>query len=155
MGHVADVPGGVRHKEKYPDQAGVIHTAVPRARQAEAVRFLNEHAFTTPLYFLDAQVLRRIEPTGFVERIRTRQTAILNTLFQDARLSRLAEQGATLPPGTAYTLADLFSDVRRGVFTELLATRPVVDAYRRNLQPAFVDQMDRLVHTPLVTTPPP
>ena len=155
MGHVAVVPGGVWRQEKYPDQAGVIHTAVPRARQAEAVRFLNEHAFTTPLYFLDAQVLRRIEPTGFVERIRTRQTAILNTLFQDARLSRLAEQGATLPPGTAYTLADLFSDVRRGIFTELVATRPVVDAYRRNLQRAFVDQMDRLINTPLVTTPPP
>jgi hypothetical protein len=155
MNHVAVVVGGVYRHEKYPDQAGVIHTAVPRARQVDAVRFLNENAFATPVFFLDADVLRRIEPTGFVERIRIRQTAVLNALFQDARLSRLAEQGATLPAGTAYTLTDLFSDVRRGVFAELSAARPAVDAYRRNLQQAFVDQMDRLINTPLVTPVPP
>jgi Met-zincin/Domain of unknown function (DUF5117)/Domain of unknown function (DUF5118) len=155
MGHVAVVPGGVWRHEKYADQPGVIHTAVPRARQAEAVRFLNDNAFTTPVYFLDTAVLRRIEPTGFVERIRTRQTALLTTLFQDARLSRLAEQGATLAAGTAYTLADLFSDLRRGIFSELTSARPAIDAYRRNLQRAFVDQMDRLINTPLVTPPPP
>jgi len=155
MNHVAVVVGGVYRQEKYPDQAGVIHTAVPRARQAEAVRFLSENAFTTPVYFLDADVLRRIEPTGFVDRIRTRQTTLLNALFQDARLSRLAEQGATLPAGSAYTLADLFGDVRRGIFAELAAARPAVDAYRRNLQQAFVDQMDRLISTPLAFQPPP
>ena len=155
MNHVAVVVGGVYRHEKYPNQAGVIHTAVPRARQAEAVRFLTENAFTTPIFFLDAEVLRRIEPTGFVDRIRVRQNAVLNALFQDARLSRLGEQGATLPAGTAYTLTDLFSDVRRGVFAEVSAARPAVDAYRRNLQQAFVDQMDRLISTPLVTPVPP
>lgn len=155
MNHVAVVVGGVYRHEKYPNQAGVIHSAVPRARQAEAVRFLTENAFTTPIFFLDAEVLRRIEPTGFVNRIRVRQTAVLNALFQDARLSRLAEQGATLAAGSAYTLTDLFGDVRRGVFSELSAARPGVDAYRRNLQQAFVDQMERLITTSLVTPVPP
>src|ERR1041384_7294928 len=116
MGHVAVVPGGVWRHEKYPDRAGTIHQPVPRARQAEAVRFLNENAFATPTYFLDSAVLRRIEPTGFVDRIRQRQTAILTTLLQDFRLSRLADQGATMPAGTAYTLTDLFDDLRRGIF---------------------------------------
>jgi hypothetical protein len=90
-----------------------------------------------------------------VERIRVRQAAVLTILFQDVRLSRLAEQGATLPAGTAYTLTDLFDDVRTGIFAELRSARPVVDAYRRNLQQTFVDQMDRLINTPLVTAPPP
>jgi hypothetical protein len=151
MNHVAVVPGGVWRHEKYPDQAGVLHQPVPRARQAAAVRFLNENAFTTPTYFLDTAVLRRIEPTGFVERIRTRQAALLNTLLQDARLSRLAEQGATMPAGTAYTLTALLDDLRGGIFSELAAARPSVDPYRRNLQQTFVDQMDRLINTPLVT----
>lgn len=155
INHVAVVVGGVYRHEKYPNQAGVIHAAAPRGRQADAVRFLGENAFATPLFFLDPEVLRRIEPTGFVDRIRVRQTAVLNVLFQDARLSRLAEQGATLPPGTAYTLADLFGDVRRSVFAELAAARPAVDAYRRNLQRAFVDQMDRLINTPLAPATPP
>ena len=155
MNHVAVVVGGVWRTEKYPDQSGVIHTPVPRARQAEAVRFLNEQAFKTPSYFLDTEILRRIEPSGFVNRIRIRQAALLNTLFQDDRLARLAEQGATMAPGGAYTLADLFADVRRGIFSELGAARPIVDPYRRNLQESFIDQMDRLINTPLVTQPPP
>ncbi|MEX2155214.1 MAG: zinc-dependent metalloprotease [Gemmatimonadales bacterium] len=155
MRHVAVVVGGVYRHEKYPNQQGVIHTPVPRARQAEAVRFLNENAFTTPLYFLDADVLRRIEPSGFVDGIRARQRALLNTLFEDARLSRLAEQGATLPAGRAYTLAELFADVRGGIFAELGRARPAVDVYRRNLQQSFVDQMERLISTPLATPVPP
>ena len=155
MNHVAVVVGGVYRHEKYPNQSGVIHSPAPRAKQQEAVRFLNENAFTTPTYFFDAEVLRRIEPTGFVERVRVRQTALLNTLFQDQRLSRLAEQQATMPAGQAYTLADLFGEVRRGVFSEFGAGAAVVDPYRRNLQRAFVDQMDRLMNTPLAGPPSP
>ncbi|MGH7531639.1 MAG: zinc-dependent metalloprotease, partial [Gemmatimonadales bacterium] len=154
MNHVAVVVGGVYRHEKYPNQSGVIHTPVPRARQAAAVRFLTEQAFATPTYFLDPEVLRRIEPTGVVDRIRVRQTAVLNALFSDSRLARLAEQQATLPPGTAYTLPDLFTDVRRGIFAELAAGARRVDPYRRNLQQEFVDQMERLVTTALVTPVP-
>jgi hypothetical protein len=152
MNHVAVVVGGVYRHEKYPSQPGPIHSPIPRARQVAAVRFLNEHAFMTPRYLMDREVLRRIEPSGFADRIRERQNALLTTLFQDARLSRLAEQGATLPPGEAYTLADLFGEVRRGIFSELRAARPAIDPYRRNLQQAFVDHMARLLNTPL--TPP-
>ena len=124
------------------------------SKQAEAVRFLNENVFTTPTFFFDPEILRRIEPTGFVERMRVRQNAVLSLLFQDGRLSRLAEQGQTQPG--AYTIADLFGDVRRGIFSELAGAGNVrVDAYRRNLQRAFVDQMERLISTPLVTPPPP
>jgi len=150
LGHVSVVVGGVYRHEKYPDQAGVIHTPVPRARQAEAVQFLNESAFTTPTWLFDPEVLRRIEPTGHVERVRQRQTALLTTLFQDGRLARLAEQQATMPAGEAYTLVDLFGDVRRGAFSEYGPGAPVVDPYRRNLQNAFVDVMNRLLNTPLV-----
>jgi hypothetical protein len=149
MNHVAVVVGGVWRHEKYPSQGGTIHQPVPRARQAEAVRFLNANAFATPTFFLDTAILRRLEPTGSVERIRVRQTALLNALFQDARLSRLVDQEGTLPRGTAYTLVNLFDDVRGGVYGELAAAAPVIDAYRRNLQNAFVDQMDRLLNTPL------
>ncbi|MGH7699247.1 MAG: zinc-dependent metalloprotease [Gemmatimonadales bacterium] len=149
MNHVAVVVGGVYRHEKYPSQAGVIHTPIPRARQAAAVRFLNDNAFTTPAYFFDPEILRRIEPSGFVERVRIRQTALLNSLFQDARLSRLVEQETAQPRGEGYTPADLFRDVRGGLFGELAARRVRVDPYRRNLQRAFVDQMERLIGTPL------
>jgi hypothetical protein len=155
MNHVAVVVGGVYQVTKYASQSGTVYQPVPRAKQAEAVRFLNDNVFTTPSFFFDPEILRRIEPTGFVERVRVRQTVVLNLLFQDARLSRLADQGQTQPAGSAYTIADLFGDVRRGAFSEFSGGSVRVDAYRRNLQRAFVDQMERLISTPLVTPPPP
>jgi hypothetical protein len=155
MNHVAVLVGGVYQFTKYASQSGTVYQPVPRAKQADAVRFLNENVFATPSFFFDPEILRRIEPSGFVERVRARQNAIMNTLFQDARLSRLAEQGATLPAGSAYTIADLFGDVRRGAFAEFVGGTPRVDAYRRNLQRTFVDQMERLISTPLVTPLPP
>ena len=155
MNHVAVVVGGVYQFTKYASQSGRVYQPVPREKQAEAVQFLNDNVLTTPSFFFDAEILRRIEPTGFVERVRLRQSAILNTLFQDQRLSRLAEQAATQPAGTAYTIPDLFGDVRRGAFSELAGGAVRVDAYRRNLQRAFVDQMERLISTPLVTPFPP
>jgi hypothetical protein len=156
MGHVSAVVGGVYRHEKYPDQPGVIHTVVPRAKQAEAVRFLLENVFTTPTWMLDTEVLRRVEPTGSVERIRTRQTTVLNALLQDARLSRLVEQDAfATPAAPAYTIADLFGDLHRGLFSEVLAPRTTTDAYRRNVQRLFADQMDRLLNTPLAAVVPP
>jgi len=155
MNHVAVVVGGVYQFTKYASQSGTVYQPVPRAKQAEAVRFLNENVFTTPSFFFDPEILRRIEPNGFVERVRVRQTAVLNLLFQDARLSRLAEQGQTQTAGPAYTIADLFGDVRRGAFAEFSGGAVRVDTYRRNLQRAFVDQMERLISTPLVTPLPP
>jgi hypothetical protein len=153
MNHVAVVVGGVYQFTKYAGQTGRVYQPVPRAKQAEAVQFLNDNVFTTPSFFFDPEILRRIEPTGFVERVRQRQTAVLNLLFQDARLSRLAEQSATQPG--SYTIADMFGDVRRGVFSEFGGGAVRVDEYRRNVQRAFVDQMERLISTPLVTPPPP
>jgi hypothetical protein len=156
MGHVAVVVGGVNQMTRYAGQDGPVYTRVPRARQQEAVQFLLANAFTTPTYFLDPEILRRIEPTGSVDRIRTRQAAVLNTMLADARLNRLAEAAATTTADNpAYTIGDLFGDLHRGIFSEASAVRPNADSYRRNLQRTFVDQMERLISTPLVPQLPP
>ncbi len=155
MGHVAVMVGGVFRHEKYPNQAGVIHTPVPAARQREAVQFLLANAFATPTYALDPEILRRIEPSGSVERVRQAQTGLLATLLNDGRLGRLAEQSAfatTAEP--AYGIGNLLGELRRGLFSEAAAGR-AADEYRRNIQRAFVDQLERLVTTNLVPTVPP
>jgi len=129
---------------------------VPRAKQAEAVRWLNDNVFATPTYFLDTAILRRIEPTGSVERLRARQSQILGIVLNDARLGRLAEEKAfATDAAPAYGIADLLGDLRRGLFAETAALHPVTDVYRRNLQRAFVEQMNRLINTPLEPQLPP
>ena len=151
MSDVLTMVGGVFRHERYPTQEGVIHTPVPRAKQAEAVQFLAANVFKTPDFFLDPEVLRRIEPSGIVERVRTEQTNFLRNLFDDSRLSRLADQGATATAAApAYTIADLVGDTRRAIFSELAGPHVAVDAYRRNLQRAFVDLMDTKLNPPPV-----
>ncbi len=156
LGHVVTLVGGVYRAERYPSQEGVIFTPVPRAKHQAAVAFLLEYAFRTPDFFFDRDVLRRIEPSGTVDRIRQSQAQLLQAVFNDSRMNRLVDQAALAPLAQpAYSLGDLLGDVRRGLFAEL-GTGESIDIYRRNLERAFVDLMgEKLGPTPPPPASPP
>ncbi|HEX7242339.1 MAG TPA: zinc-dependent metalloprotease, partial [Longimicrobiaceae bacterium] len=67
--HVATVVGGGTVQYKAGGQAGPVYVAHPRARQAEAVRFINEQVFRTPTYLIRADIASRIEAGGMITRI--------------------------------------------------------------------------------------
>jgi hypothetical protein len=70
MSHVSVMVGGVYRHERYPNQPGVIHTAVPRDKQQEAVRFLLDNVFTTPSSMCSAIVKSSVmSSTGSVATI--------------------------------------------------------------------------------------
>ncbi|HVH40487.1 MAG TPA: zinc-dependent metalloprotease, partial [Gemmatimonadaceae bacterium] len=104
---------------------------------------LNEAAFQVPAMFLDAKLLRRIENEGAVDRFRVNQSRVLNSLLSQDRLNRLVEfEALAARPSDVYTLADLFSDLRAGVWDELTQPSVRVNVYRRNLQRAFLAAAD-------------
>lgn len=138
MNHVSAIVGGFNSQQKHIGQSGVRFELMPKARQTEAVKFLNDNAFATPMWAVDKEILRRIEPIGALNRVRNAQNSILNNLLSSARFARLIEQQA-LDGNAAYNAADFLADVRSGVFTELSAPRVTVDAYRRNLQRSYLD----------------
>jgi hypothetical protein len=141
MSHVASVVAGVHSQQKHWGQNGPIFEPLSRQRQAEAVAFLNEHAFTTPAFALDPAVLRRIEPNGALTRIRSSQQRVLDTLLASGRLMRLVEHEAFDPSGS-YNPVDFLNDVREGIWSELAGSGRVrIDAYRRNLQRAYVETL--------------
>ena len=135
---VSAIVGGFNSQQKVSGQDGVRYTIIPRARQLEAVKFLNENAFVTPKWTIRPEILRRIEPTGALDRIRTAQMRVLNSLFNNARLSRMAEQEA-IDGAAAYRAADFLADVRKGIWSELGGTQVQIDAYRRGLQRGYID----------------
>ncbi|MGA2271158.1 MAG: zinc-dependent metalloprotease [Bryobacteraceae bacterium] len=145
MGHVAAIVGGFDTREKYVGQEGLLFTPVPKARQEAAVKFLNENAFATPTWAIDPQILRRIEPTGVLGRIRNAQSSVLNNLLSSARFARLVEQEA-IDGSAAYAPADFLATVRKGVWKELDAPQVKVDAYRRNLQHAYLDLVNSKIN---------
>ncbi len=153
MNHVAKIVGGFNSQEKYVGQSGVIFTPVSRKRQAAAVKFLNENAFMTPAFFINPGILRRIEPVGVIDRVRTAQLGILNNLMSSERLARLVEQ-ETLDGKESYSPVDFLADVRKGVWGELEGTGEVkIDAFRRNLQRSYVELMNDRLNRPTPAPP--
>ena len=75
---------------------------------------------------------------GAIERIRNAQNAVLTNLLNSARFNRLVEQ-ETLQGTTVYRPVDFLADVRKAVWRELEIPQIKIDAYRRNLQRAYLD----------------
>ncbi len=145
MSHVAQVVGGFNSQEKVVGQEGRVFTLVPKIRQEEAVKFLVDNAFMTPSWMIDPEILRRIEATGVLTRIRNAQNAVLNNLLNDQRFARLVEQQA-IDGSSAYTAAELLSAVRKGIWRELDQPSVKIDAYRRNLQNAYLDIVNNKIN---------
>jgi hypothetical protein len=140
LGHVTQIVGAFDSFEKHGGQDGVRFNLVPKARQVAAVKFLNENAFATPTMLLRPEVLRRIEPAGALTRIRTAQLQVLNSLLSTQRFGRLVEEEA-IDGLAAYRPSEFLADVRKGIFSEIYAPAVKIDAYRRNLQRAYLDLM--------------
>ena len=116
---------------------------VDRDRQQRALAYLNRQVFATPEWLLEADVLDRFQGTGAVELVRTRQTQALNQVLNVARMKRLVEQEA-FHGSDAYSLGEMLDDLRAGVWSEL-ASGQATDAYRRNLQRAWLARMSELM----------
>jgi signal transduction histidine kinase len=115
---------------------------VNKSRQQEALQFLLENAFQPPSFMIRPEILRRIQPTGIIDRVRTAQSGIMGQLLQSARLDRMAEQYALDGPSIAYSPLQFLTDLRAGVWSELAKPGTAISIYRRNLQRAYLDQMD-------------
>jgi hypothetical protein len=147
LGHVAQLVGGYDTENKHAGQAGARFTPIPAARQAEAVKYLNGAIFKTPTWILDPAILGKLEAGSGQMRLLSAQRGLLGALLDRARLTRLEEQEGQLGD-KAYTTAQLLTDLRAGLFTELAGPAPKVDPYRRNLQRAYVDLLGGLLNQP-------
>ena len=151
--HVAAIPGSSTGQEKFGSQPGPRFTPIPRERQREAVKFLQDNLFTTPTWLLDPAVLRRLEPDGAVARINTAQRGVLSALMTEDRMARLVEYEALPGARGSYSIGEYLSDIRTGIWSELGTVSVRVDAYRRGLQRSYVELVTARLNAPPPTTP--
>lgn len=138
MGHVTKNVGGIYETPKTYDMEGNKYEVVPSSIQNEAVAFLNEQLFKTPMWILDQNVLSKIKPENGVEAIKSIQDGTLSSLLAGDRLVRLVETSSQSKAN--YSVDELMSDLRKGIFSELKTNVPI-DIYRRNLQKLFVSKL--------------
>jgi K+/H+ antiporter YhaU regulatory subunit KhtT len=138
LGHVANLVGGMVKKNlRFGDADRVFHP-VNRARQKEAVEFLNQHAFRTPKELLDPDILWRLEPNGAADRVLSGQRRLLRSLVNERRVKRMAEHAA-MAGDEAYPAHEMLADVHKAIWAECDQTPIKIDLYRRNLQRAHVE----------------
>ena len=143
MGHVGRYVGGIAEVYKTTDQEGAVYHHASKAKQKEAVAFINKHLFNTPKWMLDEEILTRLQAYGAVESMRSLQTRTLNSLLEWRKLARVIENEA-MNGKSAYGLLTLFSDIRNGIWSELRAGR-TIDTYRRALQRAHLEKLEALM----------
>lgn len=151
MGHVAKNVGGIYETPKTVEQNGAIYEIVPKAKQKEAVSFLQAQLFTTPTWLIDKDILTRIKADA-PSLILARQESVLGRLLSTATLNKMLNAEAM--ENGSYKASEYMNDLKKGVFSELAARKPI-DIYRRNLQKAYVNALSNLLQKPNVSGLPP
>jgi hypothetical protein len=147
LGHVVGLIGGVIKTDYHVGQKGLVFESVPRDKQKEAMQFLLDHAFTTPTKLLNPDILERIQPSGNVRRVTGAQISLLRQLMREDRAQRLIDQEAKARHGqTPYRLEEMLSDLRMGLWRELEAEVVEIDAYRRRIQRAHIEELGSKVN---------
>ncbi|MEN2280537.1 zinc-dependent metalloprotease [Algoriphagus sp. SE2] len=143
MGHVRTNVGGVAeiYKSAGQDEPVYIHTS--KEIQKSAVEFLNKELFASPAWLMDDAIFARIDDFGALERVRGVQANTLNGILEWGRLGRVIENEA-LNGSDAYTMTELFNDLRKGIWTELSSGK-TIDVHRRALQRAHIERLEYLL----------
>ena len=138
--HVVVNIGGVYEVIKTAPEDGYSYTHLAKDQQKRSMQFLLREAFSTPTWMLQNDIVRNIGPSGIIKKIGDMQNRQLGYLLRQDRLERVIENEA-LNGSTAYSLSDLFKDLRQGL---LQVNNP--DVYQRNLQRHYVLRLLQLVN---------
>lgn len=148
MGHVSKNIGGIYTTPKMTDERGVVVEFVSKAKQKEAMQFLQDQLFKTPRWIIDNDIADYTNDNKLTI-ISGLQSGVLNRIISDNTLNKLfrfeAEQ-----PSNAYTATAMMTDLRKGIWSEL-ATKQPIDIYRRDLQKLYIEAIEKLINPPPAT----
>jgi hypothetical protein len=133
---------------------------VPAAEQRAAVQLLVDKVFAPRAFDYDVALLNKLAPSRWADWsepfalqvdfplhaiVNSIQTALLRSLLDNARLTRMVENSARVNRADeAYTIAELFRTLNGAIWSEL-ATPQNITSMRRNLQRSHVAEMTRVL----------
>ena len=137
--------GGVVETNYHIGHGQTVFKPVSKADQAQAVNFLMTAGTHMPAALTDRWLLSKLYPAGDVSRVIGRQDMVVSSLLGEARIQRLLDFEAQFG-GSAYTVAQLATDVQNGVWDELNQKHPNIDVYRRTLQSDYLVTIDSRIN---------
>ncbi|MDR9415427.1 MAG: zinc-dependent metalloprotease [Gracilimonas sp.] len=151
MGHSLANIGGIYENHKTYEQEGPVYSPVEESTQRDAMDFLQTHAFSSPTWAFNDDILNRINQSTAVETFRNAQEGVLEDVADPQRIARLIEFEKRSDSDT-YTAFEMMDDLRNGIFSEVRANENV-DVHRRNLQRAYIEHMEYLMTEELPNIP--
>lgn len=146
MGHVLKNVGGVYESPKSVEQEGeVVYEPTPKAKQKEALDFLNKQLFETPEWLINKDILNMINNPVSSDMVTNVQVNILNSLLSVNRMNRMSISATRFGAANVYPLEVMMDDLKNGVWSEL-STHKTIDGYRRNLQKAYIDALSSIIN---------
>jgi hypothetical protein len=136
MGHVVKNIGGIMATPKAIEEAGEVYEFTSKARQKEAMAFLQDQLFTTPTWLLDYK-LTGLTGTNPASMLSSVQLNVVTRLLSTGTLGKL-DLFEQAKGSVAYTSAEMLNDLKKGIWSEL-ATHKAIDASRRMLQKGYVE----------------
>jgi hypothetical protein len=146
--HVARNVGGIYKTPRVVEDSQPVYEFTPKIKQAEAVAFLQQQLFTTPTWLINNDIFGRTGSSSLTI-IGNIQDNALNRLFSGSTLNKLIN-AETAIGSSAYKMTDLFSDMKKGIWSELGARKPI-DVYRRNLQKSYINVLSNLLSPAEIT----
>lgn len=140
MGHVLSNIGGLYCEPNTPAMDGASFTPVPADKQREAVKFLCNNLFKTPVWLLDNTILCDIYRLSDSDVILGAQSKIIAGLFDIKRLGRIIAYSEK----TGFTINELIATLTGSLFSEINISGPI-DQYRRNLQRLYIASLIELL----------
>ncbi len=143
MGHVRANIGGIYENDKTYEQKGAVYTHVDATKQKASVKFIIDEAFKTPTWMFTGVETNKFDNAEWVDQLRRLQVTTLNGILDPNRLVRVISNSAT-NGNKAYAIDELFSDLRKGIWSEL-NNGTNIDVFRRNLQRAHIERLEMLM----------
>jgi len=150
LGHVANYVGGIVQTKRVAGIPGAVYEPVSRNKQKKCVEFLIQEGFRTPSEILRSDILSLIGQHKVTEQVLDGQRALLNDLIENGRLARLINIAATANSNTqVYSLSEMLSDIRNGIWKELQSSPVAINIYRRNLQKEYIGIIESKLSPPM------
>ena len=144
VGHVLDNIGGVERTYRCEDTGGDVYAPVPKAQQQQALVFLNEQLFITPLWLLDSSVINKVPNPGNADLIGDLQRSVLKKLLGTEILAKLLLTESQFGDSLTYLPETYLSDLHRCIWGGLAAGTPM-DTWRRSLQKSYITGLANLL----------
>jgi Met-zincin/Domain of unknown function (DUF5117)/Domain of unknown function (DUF5118) len=132
--------GGVRETRYLGGRGKATFERVSRQDQIAAIRYLLDEGLATPKWLLDPEVLNRMRVFEISGEVMGIQKMLLEEMMFPLSF-RVNEDAEIIKAGSGLPADMHLKLMRQGLFSEINATSPKVDLYRRQLQQTFVEQL--------------